>query len=106
MSWVFAVEPGAPGMCDRDDHRDVFLVVGQKVVATGQGDERSTRSPLAPLVGICPRVSIIPGISNRMVKTDGFIHWGMENQEGFPQARDGGTKVMASEILDHLTPDL
>ena len=41
-----------------------------------------------------------------MVKTDGFIHWGMENQEGFPQARDGGTKVMASEILDHLTPDL
>ena len=93
-------------MCDRDDHRDVFLVVGQKVVAAGQSDERSSRIPLVPFVGICPRVSIIPGISNRMVKTDSLILWRMENQEGFPQARDGSTKVMASEILDHLTPDL
>jgi len=93
-------------MCDRDDHRDVFLVVGQKVIAAGQGHERSSGIPLSAFVGICPRVVIIPGISNRMVKTDGFIRWGMKNQEGFPQARDGGSKVMASEILDHLTPDL
>ena len=93
-------------MSDRDDHRDVFLVVGQKVVAAGQGDERSSRIPLVPFVGIYPKVLIIPGISNRMVKTDGLILWRMENQEGFPQPCDGGTKVMASEILDHLTPDL
>ena len=93
-------------MCDRDDHRDVFLVIGQKVIAAGQGHERSSGIPLGAFVGICPRVVSIPGISNRVVKTDGFIRWGMKNQEGFPQARDGGSKVMVSEILDHLTPDL